>query len=304
MSENFSSSFGDLQAILSQVDQAADNHERWLESMLRAVACRLPPDSRDLAADAHQRCAFGYWYYTSAPAAVRQNAGFPALGEAHQQMHAAARAMLQLYDLGDAVPAARFDEFTAALKRFRLQLAMLRRGFEQTTSSLDPLTGAGNRAALLPFLRQQHALVRRGAMRCVVAMIDLDRFKSVNDAYGHAAGDRVLAAFADYVLKHLRPYDRLFRYGGEEFLLCALDADARSGFELAERLREGVSALEIEAGVGKPLRITASIGVAPLDSQGTVEQAIERADAAMFQAKQAGRNQTKQWSGESPRAGA
>jgi diguanylate cyclase (GGDEF)-like protein len=303
VSDDSSSSFGDLQAILSQVDQATDNHERWCESVLRSVACRLPPDPRDLADDAHRRCAFGYWYYTLAPAAVRQSAGFPALGEAHQQVHAAACVMLQSYDLGDAIPAARFDEFTAALKRFRLQLAILRREFEQTTSSLDPLTGAGNRAALLPFLRQQHALVRRGVMQCVLAMIDLDRFKSVNDTYGHAAGDRVLAAFAAYVLKHLRPYDRLFRYGGEEFLLCALDADVGSGYEIAERLREGAAALEVDANVGKPLRFTVSIGVAALDSEGTVERAIERADAAMYQAKQAGRNRTMQWSGEPPRAG-
>jgi diguanylate cyclase (GGDEF)-like protein len=304
MAEEPSGSVADMQAILAQVDHAAENHERWLEATLRSIACRLPPDPRDLAEDAHRRCAFGYWYDNLAPAALRQSGGFPALGEAHRQMHAAARAMLQFHDAGDQVPAARFDEFTGALRRFRLQLAGLRHEFELATSSLDPLTGAGNRVAMLPFLRQQHALVRRGVMQCAVAMMDLDRFKSVNDVHGHAAGDRVLAAFAAYVLKHLRPYDRLFRYGGEEFLLCALDADAKSAFELAERLRKGVAATEIDAGVGKPLRIAVSIGVAALDADGTVEQAIERADAAMYQAKQAGRDRTVLWAGEPPRTGA
>jgi len=304
MLEQSSGSVANLQSILAQLDQAADNHERWFEATLRAVACRLPPDPRDLADDAHHRCAFGYWYYNLAPKALRESAGFSALGETHERMHAGARAMLQTRDHDEPVSAAGFDDFTNALKRFRLQLSTLRREFEQTASSLDPLTGAGNRVALLPFLRQQHALVRRGVMQCAVAMMDLDRFKAVNDTYGHAAGDRVLAAFVGYVLKHLRPYDKLFRYGGEEFLLCALDADVRLGCELAERLREGVAALEIDADIGRPLRITVSIGVAALDSQGTVERAIERADAAMYQAKQAGRNQTKQWSSELPRAGA
>jgi diguanylate cyclase (GGDEF)-like protein len=281
-----------LQSLLAQIDQSSEHHDRWFESVVRCVACREPADPRNLAADAHRLCAFGYWDYNLAPDTVRKNAGFVALGEIHERMHRAAAVILMPLDAGAAVSTEQFDEFAGCLKRFRLQLTTLRREFEQSVSGVDPLTGAGNRVVMLPHLRQQHALVQRGVARCVVAMMDLDRFKAVNDTHGHAAGDRVLAAFAAYVLANLRPYDRLFRYGGEEFLLCALDADLKLGFALAERMREGVAALKIDAGLPAPLGITVSIGVAALEAGSSVERAIELADKAVYSAKAAGRNRT------------
>lgn len=282
-----------LQSLLAQIDQSSEHHERWFESVVRCVACREPADPRNLAADAHRLCAFGYWYYNLAPEAVRKNPGFIALGEIHERMHRAAAEMLKPLGEMTAVSTEQFDEFAGCLKRFRLQLTTLRREFEQSVSGVDPLTGAGNRVVMLPHLRQQLALVQRGVARCVVAMMDLDRFKAVNDTYGHAAGDRVLAAFSTYVLANLRPYDRFFRYGGEEFVLCALDADLKLGFALAERLREGVAALKIDVGLPTPLSITVSIGVAALEAGSSVERAIELADKAVFAAKAAGRNRTE-----------
>jgi diguanylate cyclase (GGDEF)-like protein len=126
-------------------------------------------------------------------------------------------------------------------------------------------------------------------------MMDVDHFKDVNDTYGHVAGDRALAAATRYVMAHLRPYDKLFRYGGEEFLACMQNTDMATGYEVMERLRQGLAATPIEYGGGATLHITMSFGIALLDPDVSVEQSIERADKAMYAAKAAGRNCTRIW---------
>lgn len=126
-------------------------------------------------------------------------------------------------------------------------------------------------------------------------MMDLDRFKATNDLYGHAAGDRVLAETAKYLITHLRPYDKVFRYGGEEFLLCLPYIELAHGYDRVQSLSEGLAALEIDIGQGEPIRTSASFGVTLLDPAVPVEVAIDRADKAMYAAKAAGRNCVRVW---------
>ena len=85
--------------------------------------------------------------------------------------------------------------------------------------------------------REQHELVRRKLESCVIVMMDIDRFKLVNDRYGHLVGDRALAEFARHVMQRTRPFDRLFRYGGEEFLLCVPHTDINTAHNMIERIR-------------------------------------------------------------------
>ncbi len=96
---------------------------------------------------------------------------------------------------------------------------------------------------MLTKLREEQELVKREVRGCAVAMMDLDQFKAVNDQYGHAVGDVVLVGFARYIMAHLRPYDRLFRYGGEEFLICLPDTNLEAGHEMIDRLREELGSL-------------------------------------------------------------
>jgi diguanylate cyclase (GGDEF)-like protein len=125
-------------------------------------------------------------------------------------------------------------------------------------------------------------------------MMDLDNFKQINDSYGHAMGDRVLVGFARHVMGRLRPYDQLFRYGGEEFLMCITDADVPVGLEIADRLRKEVALIPHEISAGQ-VRVTVSIGLAALDPDVPVEESIDRADKALYCAKLRGRDQTVAW---------
>jgi diguanylate cyclase (GGDEF)-like protein len=127
--------------------------------------------------------------------------------------------------------------------------------------------------------------------RCVtLIMVDIDHFKSFNDAHGHLAGDRVLRAVARNLLRAVRRSDIVARYGGEEFVLIAVETNKQEGSALAERLRRIVSEASVTLD-GTPRHVTASFGVAtyPVDAR-TPQELIARADNAMYRAKKSGRN--------------
>jgi diguanylate cyclase (GGDEF)-like protein len=125
-------------------------------------------------------------------------------------------------------------------------------------------------------------------------MIDIDHFKDVNDNYGHAVGDTVLKQIARCLQADLRSFDRLYRYGGEEFLLCSPQTPIAVAAGLAERLRSDVGEQRIQNGVGgQAVQVTASFGVVALDGAVPVEESIERADKAMYQAKEDGRDRVE-----------
>ncbi|OIQ66617.1 putative diguanylate cyclase AdrA [mine drainage metagenome] len=210
-------------------------------------------------------------------------------------MHQMAAKLLQTASSGGIISPLDYDSFINALERLRLQILTLKRELEETLYNLDPLTGAHNRIGMLTKLREQLDMVKRHVQSSCIAMMDIDLFKTVNDTYGHSVGDIVLAASARNVMEHLRPYDKLFRYGGEEFLLCMQNTDIGLGYEVVERIRQGLAANHIDYGGKKPLQITMSFGIALLDPEATVEQSIERADKAMYVAKIAGRNCTRIW---------
>jgi diguanylate cyclase (GGDEF)-like protein len=245
-------------------------------------------------ADAHSRCRFGQWHESDAAGFLRELPAFVALGEAHKQMHQSAAQLLQrVVDELPVLPNA-LDQFNNALDRVRLEIQSLRHELAETALNRDPLTGARNRASLLSDLREQHALVRRGVQACALAMIDLDHFKDINDRHGHAVGDVVLRSIAQCLQEQVRPYDRLYRYGGEEFLLCMPQTAVDAAVGAVERLRVAVGALEVVPGAGEPvLQVTASFGVAAVDGALTVEESIDRADKALYQAKTSGRNRVE-----------
>lgn len=156
-------------------------------------------------------------------------------------------------------------------------------------ASHDALTGAGNRRALEEELERVVAAHRREPRPVGLALLDLDHFKRVNDTSGHDAGDRVLQTFADLVRANTRGSDRFFRYGGEEFVLLLPGADAAELHRVSDKLRATIAA-GLRHG-GSP--ITVSIGAAVLDPDEASHHWLERADAAMYRAKQGGRNRVE-----------
>lgn len=170
------------------------------------------------------------------------------------------------------------------------ELTQANRGL-QDKALRDALTGLFNRGYLEESLEREAGRARRSDQPFGVMMIDLDHFKRVNDTFGHAAGDAVLRTVAQYLLSLARAEDIPCRYGGEEFVLLMSHASAATVRERAEKLRVGAQELRIECDNRSVGPITLSIGIATFPDHAESGQAVLRlADAALYQAKQAGRN--------------
>lgn len=159
----------------------------------------------------------------------------------------------------------------------------------QRLASHDELTRVLNRRSLMARLEQERSRTQRTGTAFSVALLDLDHFKLVNDAHGHAAGDEVLRAFAATVQAAMRDTDVFGRYGGEEFLLILAAAAPAAAQVALDRIRAALAAHDWAA-IAPGLALTASIGVAGLRSGETIAQLLQRADGGLYEAKRAGRN--------------
>ncbi len=158
-------------------------------------------------------------------------------------------------------------------------------------ATIDELTSVWNRRHTLERLRAEIERARRTGGSLSVIMIDIDQFKRVNDLFGHASGDRVLAEVAGRVRRNLRPYDVIGRIGGEEFLVLAVEADLDDAAALAERIRAAVAEGPINYG-GVSLEMTLSAGVSIVDpgEPDALDRALARADGALYESKANGRD--------------
>ncbi|MFN4193902.1 MAG: diguanylate cyclase, partial [Tabrizicola sp.] len=160
---------------------------------------------------------------------------------------------------------------------------------------LDPLTGLYNRRFAAPQLTAVAERARAEGAPFAVMVMDLDRFKQVNDLYGHAAGDQVLIEVARRLTTNLRDTDVLARIGGEEFLAILPRTGMTTARAVAERLCQVMDDEPIRIGSGEALRVTVSIGVAVAGTTGPdsfgIEGLVEQADLALLESKGAGRNQ-------------
>jgi diguanylate cyclase (GGDEF)-like protein len=179
-----------------------------------------------------------------------------------------------------------------------LRFSMLDELEERALSNLfeltvrDPLTRAYNRRYLDAHLPSELAFAARRGMPVSILLVDIDKFKSVNDSYGHAVGDLVLQLVATSIQRLLRPYDALCRFGGEEFVVVARDTSSRNGEILADRIRHHVAALTFEVPEGRA-SVTVSIGVASISpgmGEIDLESVLDTVDRALYEAKGAGRN--------------
>jgi diguanylate cyclase (GGDEF)-like protein len=203
------------------------------------------------------------------------------------------RGVLALYDrLGD-------DEFDdedlVTLRTFAGQAAVAVQNVRlheeaRLLSHTDPLTGLYNRRTLTESLRREVERASRfGHTLCVLAL-DLDRFKEVNDSYGHAGGDAVLVEFARRVRAVIREVDLAFRSGGEEFVVLLPETDAAGGVTVAQRLAAAIRGTPVPAG-SRAIPVTVSIGIAVFPEHGSGGRAVlEIADQALYAAKAAGRD--------------
>ena len=158
-------------------------------------------------------------------------------------------------------------------------------------AATDTLTGLLNRRALDERLKIEEQSARRYNRTFALMLLDIDRFKKINDTYGHAAGDAVLKTLAAVLARQARAVDSVARYGGEEFVIVLPEADGSGAKVAAERIRKAVARTPFALPDGREIGMTVSIGVACFPRcAGNVEAMLERADQALYQAKHTGRN--------------
>jgi diguanylate cyclase (GGDEF)-like protein len=173
-----------------------------------------------------------------------------------------------------------FEEITQILQQRNQHLSEL--------ATKDSLTEIHNRHMFAELFAKELSMLKRHATKLALVMIDLDHFKRINDTYGHNIGDFVLKHFACLVSSSVREADMFARWGGEEFVLLLRNAGCDEAYGVGEKIRSLIEAQDFD-GAGQ---VTCSIGITEVSPEDTIQSAIERADSAMYAAKDAGRNRT------------
>lgn len=235
---------------------------------------------------------------------IRVGGGFSVVAENGANLAEGERRLIQaLFDVvrGARESESRFEELERrmlSLQRENLDLIVKNRELSEV-SSRDALTGLYNRSFVIEKLDSELNRALRHGSPMSLLMLDVDHFKNVNDTFGHAAGDLVLQAIGKLLRDSCRVYDIPGRYGGEEF--CILLPETRLGNTnvVAERIRSRLATTELATG-GTSIHVTVSIGIAGLDSPEDVDEVtpsalIDRADRALYTAKNRGRNRIELW---------
>ncbi|TFW10163.1 GGDEF domain-containing protein [Oxalobacteraceae bacterium OM1] len=183
---------------------------------------------------------------------------------------------LLIYERLNAAAIARLDQALDVIHSFAIH---------------DELTGLLNRREVLRVAEQEKERADRHGVPLSLCIFDIDHFKSINDTWGHSAGDGVLRHMAECIHGEVRKSDCFGRYGGEEFLLVLVGADGQGARDFVERVRQSVEAMELAGLDGR--RVTVSAGVAENAAGETIAQVLARADASLYRAKHAGRNRVE-----------
>jgi diguanylate cyclase (GGDEF)-like protein len=271
-----------------------DEHLRWLTQWHRAAffgaeTGMTGPDAVPMPQ------AFIHWMRQAKAQALTPQPAVERLIALHEQLHRLARLMLTRIHAGEILSLAGYDAVLDRFDEFIQQCRRFERAFSMAGSGIDPLTGLRNRTGMMEELVREASRFHRSGRPFCVALCDLDRFKLVNDTYGHDAGDRVLVAAAASINSGIRDMDEAFRMGGEEILILLKDAGLPEALGVLERLRQDLAALPVHLADGRVLHVTASFGAAESEAGVEPERLIERADQALYTAKHAGRNRVERW---------
>lgn len=279
---------GDILRVLQELEQIMSAQAEWLKNWhVYLFACLDPanqPGDSPLSPD------FALWCRGQLESELTDS---PAARDVCEKLKTMRRQSDRIADTvrrTKVIPPTDYGRFMNTVLDFNTAVRQLQNDTWNRLANIDPLTGLGNRQAMLRKLKVECERQARNRQPCCVALLDLDFFKDVNDTYGHAAGDTVLRSLASLLAASIRPYDQVFRYGGEEFVICLPNADARIAWAIVERLRLKVAGWSVPVKDGHQVRLTVSAGVAPLDAEQGVDTALDTADTALYAAKRNGRN--------------
>lgn len=282
---------------LAAYQHALTSHMDWLRSWYSSVLLwgndSHPPPHDDC-------CLVANWLTEAAGSALASFPGYSELGRLHDDVHFKAAQITERAAAGLSITTSDYEAMMALVLAFSTKAQDLERDAWRMLATVDALTGLGNRQSMMSRLVSERDRAIRLKQPCCVALVDIDHFKRVNDSFGHVVGDQVLRAVAECVRTSVRPYDILYRYGGEEFLVCLPAANREAGLQVLERMRAAVAALDLSTPSGQKIPVTATFGLAELSADLSVEASIDQADNALYDGKRLGRNRVVAWSGVPP----
>ena len=280
---------------VAEMDEAAQWHMAWTRKVLRCAVLRAHPGDDVLSSDAQHCCRFDRWLESHRERLARIDATtLRRLDRNHRQMHEAARRLCGRILSGEPGDAAELDSFEHAQAGVVAALALLKNAYLAHSARLDPLTGLPLRHGLEEEFERCHAQARRHGELLVAMILDLDRFKTVNDLHGHAVGDLALRHAAALLKHHCRMGEPVIRFGGEEFLALLQTADRDAAQRAVQRILQALRDSPLSLPTGEKLGLRASAGLAEVDEGESMAEAIARADRALYAAKSAGRD-TWRW---------
>ncbi|NMG34415.1 diguanylate cyclase [Azoarcus sp. TTM-91] len=261
-----------------------DWENRFLQAMVTARSGdELPPIHGS---------TFGLWLQHKAIAVFEGSAELPAIRAAMDTVdHTLLPLCGQQIDNGDRAEARRLvKEIQHELAQLKFLIGALFERFVDLESGKDALTQLLNRRFLPAILTRETELARNQGKGFALLLVDVDHFKRINDDYGHEAGDRVLQQMAGLLLNSVRSGDFVFRYGGEEFLVLLVEVDRQHALRVAEKIRGRIEQEIFLLPEGRNLHVTGSIGIAMHDGHPDYQRLVNRADEALYRAKNEGRN--------------
>ncbi|MBR9972852.1 diguanylate cyclase [Magnetospirillum sulfuroxidans] len=275
-------------ASLTAFQQALAGHFDWLHRWYQAVLNREEgariPDPASIA------CPFDHWHRNAGDTPFAQFSGFAQLAVEHDEVHDKAAQLSGRAQAGLTVTTSDYETLMMSVLEFGATAQSVEREVWKVLATVDPLTGLANRQSMRSHLMGERDRSLRQKLPLALALADIDHFKKINDGFGHAQGDKVLRAVATVLKATVRPYDVVYRYGGEEFLLCLPGTNAENGALVLERIRAAIEALALSDERGTPIPVTATFGIAEINADLSVDDAIEQADRALYDGKLNGRN--------------
>lgn len=281
--------------ILEMIGAALDDHADWLRRWHRAVVCGLPPDHEVVSRHGPEISRFGSWFDLNSERELVRQPVFRQLWDGYAEMREHGRRLALKATDGERMLTRDYDSLMDKAERFATTARRIREAFQRAMFDIDPLTGVNNRRSMMAELERERERSFRSSKALCICLCDIDRFKTVNDSHGHLVGDSVLLAVAGRLIANLRPYDSIYRFGGEEFLLAFAETDEVQAASIAERLRCAVSSPPITVQDGVSLPVTASFGLCMIEPKVSLQTAIGRADKALYRAKRDGRDRTVLW---------
>jgi len=285
----------EVEAALLILNKAISHHRIWFDNLHTSIVCGTPFSDDILHDAAHKNCDFGKWYYGDVCESVRTIKEFSAVEPVHAYMHSHARDLAITSSQNGKISVDEYHAFLTNQRHLIDLLTKLRDKLIEHEHCFDAVTGAVNRKSVSLLLEQTFENAKRYNQTYSIAMLDIDHFKKINDQYGHIAGDRVLKYICEFYRDSLRRSDCLGRYGGEEFLLILPETSQDATLELMNNAR--INMLKQKTIIGEtPIDVTVSIGVSEVRPEDdSAWQAVERADEALYEAKESGRDCVKKY---------